>query len=189
MENDIAALRNENFEDFAFDWVYVTQGRLPEIQYDDRFKTTDNAYQRIASLRDSEHRVYRPAPKDFPMIGFATSSKTWSNAKSTQNDKAIEFSCLGAQKFLTKLAECFCEKGSSSSVNENSLHETPTLVLLKNRDVDVRLSDEVDLMFFNMKVIIKQEVLSDREALFEEMSGYIRTNQLLNELKRRGKCR
>lgn len=188
LERSIEALRKKDFEDFAFDWVCATEGRLPEIQYDDEDQITESAYQRIASLRDCEQRIYRPASEIFPMVDFATSCITWINAKSTKNDKAIEVGIDGARKFLRELQECIDKTGSSAYFKEFVKREAPTLIVLKNRNVEVKLNTEEDLKIFDENVQIKDIDLSDTgkstSDCFKELSAYNRTVELLRELER-----
>ena len=44
LERSITALRKENFEDFAFDWICATEERLPEIKYDDGHGVTASSF-------------------------------------------------------------------------------------------------------------------------------------------------
>lgn len=195
LKNSIKAMRKERFEDFAFDWVCSTEGRLPEIQYDDGLKITASAYQRIATLRDSEQLFYRPASENFPMVDFATSCIKWFNAKSKSTKSSgntIDVGVDGARKFLRELEDCIEKKGMSIDLKELVRRDAPTLVILKNRDSVVKLSTEEDLMFFDEKVEIKEIDLSDtddktgksREDWFKLLRYNTRTEELLKDLKR-----
>lgn len=79
LERGIEVLREEKFDDFAFDWVCATEGRKPEKQrqYDEEGVMTTSAFYRVATLRDSDQRVYRPASANFPMVEFAASCTKW----------------------------------------------------------------------------------------------------------------
>lgn len=182
----IGLLRSEKFEDFAFDWVCTTEGLLPEIQCDDADGVTADAYERIASLRESNRRVYRPVAENFPFIDFAKSRTTWFNAKSRKNETTIEIGVPGATKFLRELQRRIDTMGLSDYFKELVKHEVPTLIILKNRDIKVRLSQEEDLRFFGEKVRIKDRDLSSisTENCITQISGYTRTKQLLNELEK-----
>lgn len=121
------------------------------------------------------------------MITFAMSCIVWFNAKSTKNYKAIEVGVYGAREFLQELQECIEMMGSSAYFKDLVKREAPTLIILKNRAVEVKLSTEEDLKFFDDKVRIKEIDLSNTgkptEDCFKELSGYTRTIDLLQELE------
>lgn len=187
LERGIESLTKERFEDFAFDWIRATEGRLPETQFDDRDKTTKQAYLRIASLRDCERRAYRPVSEIFPMVDFATSCIRWINAKSSKNNNSIEVGVPGAKKFLREFRHSIEEEGGLPTYFEELVkREAPTLVVLTNRGVEVKLSEEVDLVFYGERVKIRSVDLSktgkSKADCFEELSDYAHTAELLKEL-------
>ena len=128
LESSITALRKENFENFAYDWLCRTQDRLAEVQYDREEKLKNEAYKRIASLRSCDRRVYRPGAENFTFIDFATSCTTWFNAKwkKISKNNVIDFDATDtAERFLKELETHVKNMGLSEDIKKVLDRENP----------------------------------------------------------------
>lgn len=183
LKESILALRKEQFEDFAFDWLCMMEGRDAEVQSKGK-GVHDAAYNRIASLRREEERVYRPAAGNFAFVDFASSVTTWYNAKSSnENVKSVYINEDGAKQFLTRLEQVMKGMFSGHEIKKILEHEAVSLTVLTNGSAQPKINDPgKSLQFFSEHVALKAINVTDEMATKPLEDRVHRTKLLLEEL-------
>lgn len=161
LEKIMAALRTDNFEDFAFDWLCEMKGSEPEILYGGGI-LHETAFRRIVSLGRNEMRVIRPGSRNFPFVDFMLSRTKWFNAKSVHPlAETVYLNEKGALLFLNRMERYIFEAYSPDSICKILGNDPPVLVVVTNGNVESRLRKKVALSLFDVSVQIEVMNLAD----------------------------
>eukprot|EP00178_Gracilaria_changii_P015119 TRINITY_DN423_c0_g1_i2.p1 TRINITY_DN423_c0_g1~~TRINITY_DN423_c0_g1_i2.p1 ORF type:complete len:327 (+),score=47.19 TRINITY_DN423_c0_g1_i2:855-1835(+) len=182
LKKRVEALRKEKFEDFAFDWVCMREGRHAEVHHGGT-GTHDAAYLRIASLRREDMRLYRPVAENFAFVDFATSITTWYNAKSTSGNAAYVYvNNLSASRFLAGLEQAAKEMFSVDEINKMLEHGAVSLTVITNGCATAKFKHpETSVRLFNAPVSL-QVINATEEVATQPLNARIdRTRMLLEE--------
>ncbi|KAI0562950.1 hypothetical protein FGB62_48g12 [Gracilaria domingensis] len=173
LERRISALREGNFEDFAFERLKSAMQRFRMWQDSCRcgkiLATRDDhssAYQRIASKNREELRECRPAASNVPFIDFETSNTRWYITESSRKE-TVRIDEEEARKFLEYLEKCMTDKYASVGIINIPKADKAVLTVVFNNNWESRPQDSSAraLKIFGKPIDVKVVSVSELSAV------------------------